>query len=272
MGLPRSSYYYQPRGKSGEEDALVSCIEEIILEFSGYGYRRVTHELHRQGLCVNHKRVLRLMRERGLTKRRRRRFVKTTDSAHPYPRYPNLVLGLSVTGTNEVWVADITYIRLQASFVYLAVILDLFSRKAIGYALSPCITTALTLDALAMAIARRRPSQGVIHHSDQGVQYAASEYVEVLKRYGFQISMARTGNPYENAVAESFLKTLKAEEVYLQEYQTLEDARRRLPYFIDEVYNRKRLHSALGYRPPNEFEEMFQTTKIQLDQCLATLT
>ena len=241
-------------------------------EFSGYGYRRITAQLHREGILINHKKVLRLMRERDLLCRPRRRWVTTTNSRHSYPRYPNRIGDLPITAPNQVWVADITYIRIQTAFVYLAVILDRFSRKAIGYALSRRIDTALSLQALQMAIETRRPPEGIVHHSDQGVQYAAHDYVEALSTHGFQISMSRKGNPYDNAVAESFMKTLKTEEVYLGEYRTLEDVRNRPPYFIEQVYNRKRLHSALGYRPPEEFEALWTATQNHQSPCRGALT
>jgi putative transposase len=212
--------------------------------------------LKREGLQVNHKKVLRLMRESDLLCRIRHRWVKTTDSKHHFPRYPNLIKGIVTTCLNQVWLSDITYIRIRTGFVYLAAILDAYSRKVIGYAVSTSLDTALTLEALKMAIARRQPDPGVIHHSDQCVQYASGEYMDELKRQGFLISMARTGNPYDNAIMESFFKTLKHEEVNLCEYETYQDVINRLPYFLEEVYNHKRLHSALGYRPPDEFEEV----------------
>ena len=260
MKLPISSYYYRPKNQSLEykeaEAELRGKIEDICLEFTRYGYRRVTHELRDCGCHVNHKKVLRIMRESDLLCRVKRKKVKTTNSKHRFPRYPNLIKGKAINRLNQVWLSDITYIRIRTGFVYLAAILDAYSRKVIGYAVSTALDTSLTLEALKMAMEHRKPVAGVIHHSDQGVQYASTEYVSELKSRGFEISMARAGNPYENARIESFFKTLKYEEVYLCEYDTFEDVVARLPYFIEEVYNRKRLHSAIGYCSPDNFERM----------------
>lgn len=273
MNLPRSSYYYKSsKGKDVTDQVIISRVEDIAEEFSGYGYRRITAQLHREGIRVNHKKILRIMRDGGLLCKHKHRYVRTTDSNHRYKVYPNLLGGSTVTTINQVWIADITYIRILTSFVYLAVILGLFSRKAIGYAISLRSDTALSLEALEMAISSRNPPKGVIHHSDQGVQYAANDYVSILHAQGFLISMSRKGNPYDNAVAESFIKTLKTEEVYLWEYQTIADVERRLPYFIKQVYNQKRLHSSLGYRPPDEYEEIFLKTNNHKNPCLITLT
>jgi transposase InsO family protein len=258
MGLARSSYYYQPKEKQSEE-GLLREMEAVILEFAGYGYRRVTEELHRQGIRVNHKRVLRLMREQNWLCKRKRRFKTTTDSSHNLTVYPNLIKGLRVTGLDQVWLADITYVAVWCDWVYLAAIIDLCSRRAIGYAVDDRMEVSLTLAALQMALSLRVPPPGCIHHSDRGVQYASLDYVAALRQHGFQISMSRKGNPYDNATMESFFKTLKAEEVYLWEYRDLQDVRQRLGRFIGDVYNRKRLHSSLGYRPPVEFEEMLKT-------------
>lgn len=259
LNTARSSYYYRgsPDIQKQKEDAdLRDKIEEIVVHHERYGYRRVTAQLRREGFKVNHKRVQRVMQEEGLICKIKKRWVRTTDSNHKYPTYPNLLRDAKVSGMNQAWVADITYIRILTAFVYLAVILDVFSRKVVGWAISLRIDTELTGAALRMAIETRRPAGGCIHHSDRGVQYAAHEYVDDLKDAGLRISMSRKGNPFDNAQAESFIKTLKNEEVYLWDYKTFEDVKNRIPYFIEAVYNEKRLHSALGYCPPNEYESL----------------
>jgi transposase InsO family protein len=255
LGVSRSWYYGKlPRDKTQKDVELRDAIERIVLEFPGYGYRRVTVALRREGWSVNHKRVLRIMRQESLLCQLKRRFKVTTDSSHSFRRYPNLIEGTELNGPDEGWVADITYVRLPSAFCYLAAILDAHSRKCVGWHLSRQIDTGLTLYALEMAFAARRPAPGLIHHSDQGVQYASSEYVLRLEEAGAQISMAAVGNPYENAKAESFFRTLKMEEVYLKDYRTFEEAQENIGEFIEEVYNKKRLHSSLGYLPPVEFE------------------
>jgi transposase InsO family protein len=259
LKMARSSYYYRKSldlQKQKEEADLRDRIEKIVVEHERYGYRRVTAQLQREGSNVNHKRVQRIMQEEELICKIKKRWVVTTDSNHPFPIAPNLLKDAKITGVNQAWVSDITYIRILTAFVYLAVILDVFSRKIVGWAISLRIDTELTRAALRMAIETRCPPRGCIHHSDRGVQYAAQEYIDDLKASGFLISMSRKGNPYDNAQAESFIKTLKSEEVYLWDYKTFEDVKKRIPYFIEEVYNEKRLHSALGYCPPNEYESL----------------
>jgi transposase InsO family protein len=246
---------------SAEDLALRDAIEEIVLAFPGYGYRRVTHALARDGWLVNHKRVLRIMREEALLCQLKRRFVPTTDSQHGFRRYPNRIKELVIERLDQVWVADITYIRLPTAFCYLAAILDACSRRCVGWELSQWIDTALALAALERALWTRRPQPGLIHHSDQGVQYASHDYVNRLEAAGIEISMAGKGNPYENAQAERFFRTLKEEEVYLKEYRTFEEARANIGSFIEDVYNVKRLRSALGYRPPSEFEAAYGRLK-----------
>lgn len=251
--IPRSTYYY--RRKNAREDAdIQNRIELIVRDLPGYGYRRVDEQLRRDGLIVNHKRVLRIMRGNSLLCQIKRAYRVTTNSNHKYPVFPNLTRGIVITGLNQVWHADITYIRLASGFAYLAVVIDGYSRKVIGYALSERLTAPLALEALQMALKERKPPRGCIHHSDQGVQYACDDYVAQLAAAGLAGSMSRRGNPYDNAKAESFMKTLKYEEVYLWEYDTVSEAAARIGHFIEKVYNGKRLHSALGYLPPEEFE------------------
>jgi putative transposase len=257
-GLSRASFYRfgeDSRERPDRDMDLRDAIQRIALEWPSYGRPRITAELRRRGWVVNPKRVYRWMREDNLLCVRRRKFVVTTDSHHGRKVYPNLARQMELTGIDQLWVADITYIRLQTEFVYLAVVIDSFSRRVIGWALDRRVEDDLTLAALRMALALRRPSPGLVHHSDRGSQYASGDYTDLLKIHGCQISMSHKASPWENAGCESWMKTLKSEEVYRQEYRDWAEARASLAQFIDEVYNQKRLHSALGYRPPIEFEQ-----------------
>jgi putative transposase len=255
-GLSRAGFYrhYEEHEPRQADIELRDAIHKIVIENRFYGYRRVTAELYQKDWAVNRKRVLRLMRADNLLALRKRRYVLTTDSRHPFAIYPNLVPRLMVHGVNQLWVADITYIRLRETFLYLAVVLDAYSRKAVGWELGDTLESSLAIAALQHALADRAVEPGMVHHSDRGVQYASQDYVTLLESHGFLISMSRTGNPYDNAKAESFMKTLKCEEVYLQKYRDREEAHASIAHFIDEVYNHKRLHSALGYRSPATFE------------------
>ena len=249
--------FYRWRNQEPAADpdmVLRDQIQRIALEFSYYGSRRVVRELDERGFRVNRKKVQRLMREDNLLCLRKRRFVVTTDSNHALPVYPNLAREMVLTGIDQLWRADITYVRLETEFVYLAVVLDAFSRKVVGWALGRTLEATLAIEALQMALKTRRPAAGLVHHSDRGVQYASGDYTDLLKAHGVQISMSRSGNPYDNAQCESFMKTLKYEEVYRNEYRDLAEARAQIGAFIEQVYNQKRLHSALGYLPPARFE------------------
>lgn len=257
--------FYRLRAATDEraqQTGLRDEIQRIALEWPSYGYRRITHELQRRGLVANHKRVLRLMREDNLLCLRRRAWVRTTDSEHGLVVYPNLVPELKLTGQDQLWVADITYIRLLREFIYLAVILDAWSRRVIGWALEPSLEAELALAALRMALSNRQVTLGLVHHSDRGVQYACADYTDLLTEHSIQISMSRRGNPYDNGLCERFMRTLKYEEVYLFEYEDGAEARARISYFLEDVYNEKRLHSALGYMPPAEFEQSHTRPKV----------
>ena len=257
-GVSRAGYYRQLVDSEPDEAemAMRTAIQEIVLAHRRrYGYRRVTAELHRRGMVVNHKRVLRMMRNDNLLAVRFRKYILTTDSQHDCQVHMNLAARMSVSGINQLWVADITYIRLRAEFVFLAVVIDRFSRKVIGWALDRTLAARVAVTALQQAVARRQPPPGVVHHSDQGIQYACADYVEQLKTNHMVPSMSRPANPYDNAACESFMKTLKQEEIYCNQYRDFEELSAHLEEFLGTYYNRQRLHSALGYRTPEEFEQ-----------------
>jgi putative transposase len=261
--VSRAGFYrYRATPDAVDNDVdLRDEIQRIAVEMPSYGRRRITAELKRRGRTVNHKRVHRILKEDNLLCLRRRKFVTTTDSRHPHPVYPNVAAGMEPTAINQLWVADITYIRLETEFIYLAVILDAYSRRVVGWALDRTLEAVLTITALRRALAQRQPAPGLVHHSDRGVQYACHDYTTLLKDNKITISMSRKGNPYDNAACESFMKTLKYEEVHRQEYRNAAEALDSIEEFIERIYNQKRLHSALGYRPPVEFErEVCQRT------------
>jgi transposase InsO family protein len=269
IGLSPSTYYYRPKrsrdSREREDAELRDAIEAVQVDFPKAGYRTVQVYLRRRGRWVGERKIRRIMRQFSLHAEIKRAFVYTTDSNHPHRVYPNLLPGKCCTDINQVWAADITYIRIVNGFVYLAVILDLFSRKVIGWAISKHIDAELACAALRHAIQLRQPLEGCVHHSDRGVQYLCNDYVALLNEHGFAISNSAKGNPYHNAFAESFLKTLKQEEVYLANYETYLDVLENLPSFIEEVYNEKRVHSGIDYLTPSELE-----AQIKIDPTLAS--
>ena len=255
--VSRASYYrhLEEMAPDEAEMAMRVAIQEVVLaHHRRYGYRRVTADLHRKGMIVNHKRVLRIMGDDNLLAIRYRKYIMTTDSRHDCKVYLNLAARMTLTGVDQLWVADITYIRLRVNFVFLAVVIDRFSRKVVGWALDRTLAARVAVAALEHAIAQRQPLPGVVHHSDQGIQYACADYAEVLKKNDMIPSMSRPANPYDNAACESFMKTLKQEEIYCNEYNDYEDLGAHVEEFVGNYYNRLRLHSALGYRTPEEFE------------------
>jgi putative transposase len=259
LELSRAGFYRKPgEGAEKRDHGPREALQKIAAQTRRYGYRRMTKELQHRGWKVNHKRVLGLMRQEKLLCWRRKSWIRTTDSEHGLAIYPNLARDLKVSGLNQLWVADITYIPLQIGFAYLAVILDAYSRRVVGWAVDETLEAKLTLAALRMALRRRGAPAGLVHHSDQGKQFACRPYVKLLRAHGIRSSMSRAGNPYDNALMESFFKTLKLEEVCGCEYQNAAQARRRMRAYIENIYNRQRLHSALDYVSPSEFETQLQ--------------
>jgi putative transposase len=261
VGVSRAGFYrhWHRCGPSMEETELRDRLQQLALAQRTYGYRRIAALLRREGRLVNHKRVLRLLREDNLLALRKKRFIATTDGRHAWRVWPNLARWLKPDGPNRQWVSDITYLRLRGEFCYLAVVLDVWSRRVVGWALSNDLTANLTLDALRAALCERRPQPGWIHHSDRGTQYASGDYVALLEQHGAQISMSRPGNPYDNAFCESFIGKLKQEQWDGRRYQNLAEVRADLGRMIDQIYNHERLHSALGYLSPAEFETINAT-------------
>jgi len=263
LNLPRIEYYRWIRAEylskiTQEDKIILEKIKEIIEEYPMYGYRRVTVVIKKEGMNINHKRIQRLMRDNGLKCQNKKKFIpKTTDSDHDNPVYPNLIKGLEITRPDQVWAGDITYVQLEKGFAYLASILDLFTRKCVGWNMSNNLRTDLPMGALDMALEERWNSdmKGLIHHSERGVQYTSHAYTDRLKEHNIEISMSQKGNPYDNAYVESFFKTLKVEEVYMNEYRDINDAWDNIQHFIEKVYNKKRLHSSLGYKSPEQFEK-----------------
>jgi len=271
VAVSRRGFYrsLRQRAPAEEETEVQSLIQQIYLEHRRrYGYRRITAELHRRGVQVNRKKVARMMRDDNLLAIQPKRFMVTTNSQHDCEVYLNLASRMRLTGINQLWVADLTYVRLKGEFVYLAVILDRFSRKVVGWALDRTLMSSrLTVVALERAVAHRQPPAGLVHHSDRGLQYASPEYVTALARYGMVASMSRPATPFDNASCESFIKTLKREEIYANRYDSLEHLRANIEEFIDEYYNRQRLHSALGYRSPEEFEKQSERAERSESRC-----
>ena len=263
MNLASSTYYQDPkvsrRERDEQESDIRGKIEQIRVEFPRTGYRMLLAHFKRAGVKIGEHKLRSVLKKFNLQFRHKKKFVATTDSNHPHEVHPNLIEEFSINNINQVWTVDITYIRINTGFVYLAIVLDLYSRKAIGWSISKKIDGKLTIAALDMAIQRRSPPRGVIHHSDRGVQYLCDDYVKILDEKGFHKSCSRKGNPYDNAWTESFMKTLKYDEIHMREYDTFLNVVENLPNFIEEVYNKKRLHSSIGYLPPEEFENKIAT-------------
>ena len=273
--VSRAGFYrhWQQREPRAEEMEVRAQVQQIVVAHRrNYGYRRVTRELRQQGLAVNHKRVARIMAEDNLLALRRRRFVATTDSQHPLRVYVNLAARMELSGIDQLWVADLTYIRLREQFLFLAVILDAFSRRVVGWALDDSLETGVALAALRQALESRRPAAGLVHHSDRGVQYAAKEYVALLLQHAITPSMSAAGNPYDNAKCESFMKTLKQEEIYTRQYRDRADLKAHIAEFLEQYYNRRRLHSALNYRSPEEFESALGRSRTSAAWPAATMS